>query len=301
MSAAGFAYGNARVRAMRSRLLRPEDGFALRAASSLAALAAGLGAPPPASARLFRRELFDGLMRDYRRVIGSYPRGGDLFAALLGLHEIENWKLLWRALVRRVPPARWTPLWRPLGRLEALGLDDARAAASLSEAAALAKETAYEPGVADALRAPEGDLAAAERAFDRFASRRLAAEARRLPRREQAARDLALALVRERDVRAVQQATASGEAPGEARLAAAVFREEPPGDPAASMAALLQRRRAACRSAFLGPPLRLAPAVACLLLREEETRALSALAEACGRPVPAEVLDRALRASALAG
>jgi vacuolar-type H+-ATPase subunit C/Vma6 len=299
ITAAGFAFGNARVRAMRSKLLRPEDGFALRAGTSLAALAAALGAAPQASARLLRLELFVGLVRDYGRVAASYPRGATLFQALLGLHEIENWKILWRALVRRVPEARWAPLWRPLGRLETLRLDDALSAASLFEAAVLSRNTAYEDVTAEALRAPDGDLGAAERIFDRFATRRLAEEARRLPRRERAARELALAVVRERDARARRHAAAAGGSPEEIRLAAAVFTEESSADGSA-LPDLSRMRRKACRSAFLGPPLTLGPAVAYLLLKEEEVRAVGALAEACGLRPPAGALDRALAGSALA-
>jgi vacuolar-type H+-ATPase subunit C/Vma6 len=300
ISAACFAYGNARVRAMRSRLLRPEDGFALREATSLAALSASLGIAPPPSARLLRRELFEALVRDYRRVIESYPSGTTLFAALLGLHEVENWKLLWRAHVRHVPPAQWAQLWRPLGRLETLRLEDARTAASLSEAAALARGTPFEDAVAEALRAPVHDLASAERALDRFASRRVAGEARSLARRERMARDLALAVVRERDAEAKRHALAAGDTPEMARQAATTFRDEPASDPA-RLAALVGARRKACRAAFLGPPLRLAPAVAYLLLKEEEVRSVGALSEACGRPVPGEVLDRALAGSSMAG
>ncbi len=298
---ARFAYGNARLRGMKSRLLGPQDGFALRAAPSLAALAGALGATPPEDARHFRLELFGTLVRDYSKVIASYPRGGALFAALVGLHEIENLKLFWRAHVRQLPPKLWVPLWRPLERLASLRLEDWRRIDSLRESAALARGTAYEPAVTEALRSHEQNPVSAEIGFDRFASRRLAAAARRLPRREKAARDLALGLVRERDADAVRRAVVSGRlAPEQARQAAAEFSDEAVPEPG-RLAALRCRRLKACRAAFLGPPLRLAPAVAYLLLREEEVRAVTAFAEACGAPAPAEALERVLSASALSG
>jgi vacuolar-type H+-ATPase subunit C/Vma6 len=303
---ARFAYANARLRGMKSRLLGPQDGFALRAAPSLAALAGGLGTAPPADARQVRLELLAALVRDYGKVMASYPRGGPLFGALLGLHEIENLKLAWRAHARGLPAERWTPLWRPLGRLGALQLENWRRAASLREAAALARGTPYEPVVAEALRVHEKDPASAELSFDRFASRRLADRARSLPRKEKAARDLVLSLVRERDADAVRRAIVSGRfAPEHARQAAAVFPEDLPAGAAppepGRLTALRRGRRKACRAAFLGPPLRLAPPVAYLLLREEEVRAVTALAEACGAPAPAEAIERAFAASALAG
>ncbi len=298
---ARFAYGNARLRGMKSRLLGPKDGLALRAAASLAALAGGLGATPPADARQLRFELFGALVRDYGKVIASYPRGGMLFSALIGLHEIENLKLFWRAHARGVAPERWAPLWRPLERLEALRLEDWRRIDSLRESAALARGTPYEAAVAEALRSHEKDPVSAELGFDRFASRRLSAEARRLPRREKAARNLALGLVRERDADAVRRAVVSGRFTKEhARQAAAVFSEDVLPEPGL-LTALRRQRLRACRAAFLGPPLRLAPPVAYLLLREEEVRAVTALAEACGEPAPTEALERAFAASALAG
>ncbi len=301
IGAARFAYGNARLRAMKSRLLGREDGLALKAATSLAALAAGLGEPPESDARRLHLERFDALMLDYGKVMASYPRGGALFGALAGLHEIENLKLAWRARARNLPPLRWAPLWRPLGRLEAIRLEDFRRIDSLREAAALAHGTPYEAVVGEALRFPEKDPASAELAFDRFASRRLAAEARRLPGREKGARDLALGLVRERDADAVRRAVASGRLTKEhARQAAAVFSGDAFPEPGL-LTALRRQRLRACRAAFLGPPLRLAPPFAYLLLHEEEVRAVTALAEACGEPAPTEALARAFAASALSG
>ncbi len=299
--AARFAYGNARLRGMKSRLLGPEDGLALRAAPSLAALAGSLGATPPADARHLRFELFGALVRDYGKVIASYPRGGMLFGALVGLHEIENLKLFWRAHARQLSPKLWVPLWRPLGRLETIRLEDFRRIDSLRESAVLARGTPYEAVVGEALRSQEKDPVSAELSFDRFASRRLAAEARRLPGREKGGRNLALGLVRERDTDAVQRAVASGRFTKEhARQAAAVFSEDALPEPGL-LTALRRQRLKACRAAFLGPPLRLAPPFAYLLLREEEVRALTALAEACGEPAPTETLARTFAASLLSG
>jgi ATP synthase C subunit len=288
---ARFAFGNARLRAMKSRLLGPEDGPALRAAPSLAALAGALGAAPPAGLRPFRLELFGSLVRDYAKVIASYPRGGGLFRALIGLHEIENLKLAWRAHGRGLAPGGWAPFWRPLGALAVLDLESFRHASSVREAAALARGTPYERAVAEALIAQDKDPAVAELTLDRFATRRLAEEVRRLPRRESVARDLALSVVREREEDAASRRELSGRP--DAPRAGKVSRQ--------GLGALRRLRRQACRAAFLGPPLTLAAPVAYLLLREEEVRAVAALAQACGGEPPAPALERVFAASALAG
>ena len=62
---------------------------------------------------------------------------------------------------------------------------------------------------------------------------------------------------------------------------------------------LRRQRRLLCTRAFRGSPFHMAAAVAFLLLREEEVRALAAMAEARGGPPEPQVLDRVLAASAM--
>jgi hypothetical protein len=317
LTIARYAYGQARVRARKSRLPGPADAGAAR---ERAAEAAGA-------------DRFAGLMSDHAMVLRSFPAGHGLVRALLGLHDIENLKLGWRALEHRVPAERWVPLWQPMGRLGGVRLEDFRDAVSLPEALrALAPPFAK---MAVALHAAHRARPAdAEVALDRWASRRLLDEADALPARESVARALALALVRERDLDLVRRARGYGMS-GEAAAGTAVLlgREagrEPlralaawtPADGPLSVAlpralarlaggrpagwdelvtALRHARRVLCLRAFRQAPFHLGCAVAFLLLREEEERSWTALgeAEAAAAPPP-EVVPRVLAAGPLA-
>ncbi len=305
------AYPNARLRARKARLRGPDDLRVLRAAASASALATALAADPTRDAGRLPAFLLEGLLEDYAWVARDYPRAGALWQAFVGLREIENVKLAWRARTRALPASRWISLWSPLGRLETIRLSDWSGAASLREAAASARGSPYERIVAEVLQAHESDPAAAEIAFDRWAWTRLADAALALPRVEGAAAELTLGRVRERDYDLLRRAVASGRwAPDAAAAATAVLRREEPAETLRRLAAwtpvsgplqtslparlarrltsvtdwdalagaLAHQRREQCRRAFRLFPFRLAPAAAFLLLREEEVRALSALA-----------------------
>lgn len=330
----GRAFGNARVRAMKSRLRTPEDLRLFRAASSVAALASAAEIETPCEARELTAGPFADLLADYQKLMDAYPAGASLFRALLQLHEIENLKLGWRASARSLPANRWAHLWKPLGRHETLRLSCWRESASLRDAASCARGTPYEGIARDAFRAHEADEAAAELAFDRWAWSSLVAEARRLPRREGEAKRLALSRVRERDFDALRRAISSYGLSADAAGASTVLlrEEENPerlrglaqwapgagplarelprllslGLPAAGgwddlFLALRRQRREDCLRAFRGYPFRLAPPLAYLLLREEENRGYSALAESRGKPETAPALERVLAASAMSG
>ncbi|HEY7512459.1 MAG TPA: V-type ATPase subunit [Vicinamibacteria bacterium] len=312
MTIARYAYGQARVRARKSFLPAAAD-------------AAARPAPADRAAR------FAALLSDYALVLGAFPGGGGLARALLGLHEIENLKLLWRALDRRAPAERWAHLWRPLGSLATLRLEDGRDAVSLPDVL-----RTLGPPLAKMARAIHAAHAArpadAEVALDRWASRRLLDEARALPPRESVARDLALAVVRERDLDLVRRARSYGMT-GEAAAGAAVllpdeigpaplralaawtpadgplFASLPPalarragGRPAGwdELTTLLRRaRRAQCARAFRQAPFHLGCAVAYLLLREEEERSWTALCEEAP-PQASAVVERVLAAGPMA-
>lgn len=316
--AARFAFGNTRVRAMKSRLLRPEDAAALRTAAARGALSAFfqeiVGIEADDAADIFKL-LLGRLVADYETVLRSYPSGTDVFLALVRLHEVENLKLAWRALTHAHPAERWLPCWRPLGRLEAIGRDGWHEAGSLRQAVALLRRTDYEEVAAAVFRRHEADPPAAELAFDRWASTRLLEAARALPPQERTARDLVLGLVRERDFEVLFRGVRSyGLAPDLVLGAAVLLPTElryddlrllaewtpewgslaallPQGllrdtsgiaDRDAFRRALRSARRHACLRAFMQQPFQLGPAVAFLLLREEEVRSLTALAEAQG-------------------
>jgi hypothetical protein len=318
VSAARFAYGQARVRARKSRLAGPGDAAAPEAARARAPDRAGR---------------FAALVADYGVVLRGFPCGQELVRALAGLHEIENLKLGWRALSRGLPAARWVHLWRPLGRLETFPLADWRDAVSLSEA--LSRLGPPLGPVAAALhRSHHARPADVELALDRWASRRLLDEARSLPARERAASELVLAIVRERDLDLVRRGAAFGMAPAVAAGLAVLLGEEVGVEPLRALAAwtpgkgalaaclppsLLRRaggrpadwddlaarlrraRRRACARAFRDAPFGLASPVAFLLLREEEERSWTSLAEA-GAPAAAPgALERVLAAGPMAG
>jgi hypothetical protein len=324
---ASFAFGNARVRARRSRLLGPEDAASLRARGAEAPGEAA--APHPLDTA---RALLAAVVADYAVVLRSYPGGcAGLVRALLGRHEVENLKLAWRGLARGLPWERWAPAWRPLGALALLRAEDWREVRSLHETAGPLRGTPYEEIGTAMLRAHEADPAGAEMALDLWASRRIVDAARRLPAREALAVGLALSIVRERDVDSFRRAILSyGIEPDMAAGATALLREELGVEALRALAewtpesgalgahlppawgrlagvreweglqlALRRERREACRRAFLASPFRLAPAVAFLLLREEEARGLRALAEAEGGPEPAAALERMFAASAM--
>jgi hypothetical protein len=329
-----FAYAYGRVRARHSRLLGPEDAVTLRAGvapgavlPTLAVVGLAPGPPAQACAAVFAR-----LVCDYAALLKCLPAGHDLLRALLGLHEVENLKLAWRGLSRRLPFERWRAPWRDLRGLETLRRDTLREASSLRELAAALRGSPYGEAADSILRAHEDDPLAAEVALDRWASRRLLEEARRLPRRDGDAAALAVALVRERDLDVVRRAEAwYGLAPSLVAAATALLQGEigraaverlaewtptagplavrlpaalaravgPVADWDALQSALRRNRRRACARAMRRAPFSLGPAVAFLLLREEEVRALAAFVEHARAPHAAAVLDRLLAATAM--
>jgi hypothetical protein len=233
------------------------------------------------------------LLRDHELLAGAYADARELFAALAGLHEVENLKLAWRAVRRGIPAERWVPLWRPLGALTGLRLSDCREAGTLAELADRAAKGPWgEVVAAAARRGSEAEATPdAELAFDRFASRRLVRAARALPRREHAAASLVLGAARARDLEVLCRAPARGLTPALAASACALLPEEL-GAPAVQelagqprelerlLAAARRDRQVACRRAFLAPPFLLTPAVALLLLEGERIDQVTAVVEA---------------------
>jgi vacuolar-type H+-ATPase subunit C/Vma6 len=338
------AYANARVRALKSQLFGPEVVGRLRTDRDIPTSSAAdkdaardVGVSRGVSDLPERR--FSHLLRCYRVVLSSYPSGQTLFQSLVRLHEVENLKLAWRARTVGHPFERWGPLWRALGSLESVRLEECRDQTSLSGLVASLRATPYSV-IADATwRAHADDLLASELALDRWASASIARAAFSLGRAEATARDLALAVVRERDLNLLRRgAQAFGLSPDAvlgglvllpselpaddlSRLAAwaphsgRFLRAWPtawgptadrPADWDALLLAVRRARRRACRRAFLGSPYCLGPAMALLLLQEEEVRALMSLSEVsiremAGRPDTDLPLERVLAASAMGG
>jgi hypothetical protein len=306
-----YAFANARARAMKSRLL------GRRVSGNLAGLA---------------QERLRRLVDSYEILIASYPIGRELFLALARLHEIENLKLTWRAIVHGLPSSRWRPYWIPLGSLAALDEDAGRDCRSLSALGGVLERTPYH-AISDAMRRAHGeDLAAAELGFDRWASRAVADAALSLPAGEHLARDLAIAIVRERDLNVVRRATRVNALPPDAIAGAVAWLGSELGAPGvvalgtwtpadgalwtrlprgwvrrlgrvADWHALTQawrhERVALCRRAFLAPPFCLAPGVAVLLMQEQDVRALQALHESGGDTEPSAAVEWVLAAGGL--
>lgn len=337
-SAARLAFAFARTRALRGKLLGPEDADRLRTAigtraQSGALHALGIEAQDAAQAH---DQLVARFASDADKLLRAWPLGKGLLRALVGLLEIENLKLAFRAAGRA--PRLLERHWIPLGRVSQLPLEPFRDAGAVRGAVEAIARTPYGPVAEAVMRAHEDDPSAAEMALDRWASQRLLAEARKLPRGQDDARELALRVVRERDLDALLRATSVyGIAPETASGATALLRDElkreqltalaewkpasgplhpllprrltppPVPDLPALELALRKARREASLRAFLGQPFRLASAVALLLLRLEEIRAVSAFAESRFEvappavPAPSESLKGAVAASALGG
>jgi vacuolar-type H+-ATPase subunit C/Vma6 len=330
-----LSFGNARMRARKSRLRDAWDLRRLRA-GGVDRVDEAAETPPLRETSRLESALFGRLLEDYGRILEDYPSGRPLVAALLARHEVENLKLGWRALSRRLPPARWTRLWRPFGRLETIPIASWSEASSLAAAVRSTDRTPFGSLARETFEAHADDVPAAELSLDRAAFGRIAEEAERLPRRETVARRLTLSLVFERDLDAFRRSVAfsglspelagaatirlarslppealsrladwtSGPLPVDGRL----FRGIVPADRAISgwdaLAMAIRRARVAdCRRAFLGPPFRIGPAVAFLLLKEAEARALTALRSLLpGAEAPRHgAVERALAASLLGG
>jgi hypothetical protein len=249
--------------------------------------------------------LFAGLVSAYDVVGRCYPKGADLFRAFLRLHEVENLKLGCRAAAFSVPAERWMPLWRDLGRRRSLDPDAFRSGRPPGP---------FSGGCLEG--APPwngGDLSAAELSWDLWASREVVAAARNLSARDEDARQIALARVRDRDLQVLRRgASRFGLTPAAAAASTALLGEElgvanaealagwrpeagpfderlrrglslagaSPPDWRALELAFRRKRRRLCLRAFRGNPFCLAPPVAYLTLKEEEVRSVRAVAEA---------------------
>lgn len=262
-----LAFANARVRAMKARLLGHE--IAGRFAAGLASTR---------DERLDPKRGFSELIHWYRVVLRSYPRRSPLIFALWRRFEIENVKLVWRAIVNHAPPARWTAMWIDLDPLATIAIAPCLDSRTLAAFVDCLGETPYAGVAADMRRAHADDLAAAELGFDRWTSQTIAAAAAALPAADRTAADLARAVVRERDFNIAQRITAV--------------------PPSQGIALRVERRRL-CRRAFRESPFCLAPAVALLLLKEEEIRGLDAMAAFDAAWSEPAALDYAFAASEL--
>jgi vacuolar-type H+-ATPase subunit C/Vma6 len=312
MTTAQLAYGNARVRARKSRLIPPAVLVALATAERPDRTVDGwrdLGSD--ADAVSLAALVYWRLTDDYAALIRAYRAAASVLHALARLHELENIKLAWRAMTDGASPDRWHSLWRPMGPMETVSLSRCASASSFDQLIAATSGTPFEAIAAGVQRAHPGDLAAAELAFDRWGSQAVVAAAGALPRREDAARRLIVDVVCERDVAVIERARGPlATSPHVAMRMASVLSEvldaaalrelsQWSGEGGAPVVlprrlsaprrsvntfvalrrAIRAARRTACERAFRGNPFSLAPAVALVLLREDEGRALLSIGE----------------------
>jgi hypothetical protein len=251
---------------------------------------------------------------------------------LLDRLELENVKLMWRAAARGHAASRWVRLWRPLGALARISLDTARECSSLSQAVDALSKTPYGEVASAMWRGHHDDVLAADLGFDQWMAQRLLTAAMALDEREILARELICSLVVEADLNLLRRGVGAYGLSADAVAGAVVFLSRlmrleklaaaatwTPSDGAFAGlwprawrrivatatdwdALMLQWRRGryqAGRRAFLSDPFSVAPAVALLLLVEEEARAVAALAQSADDASDTPSLAFALAASAI--
>jgi hypothetical protein len=275
-----IACAHARIRSRKGNLLSAADAAPLFVATDDASVERALTA-------LRMQNPMQDLLDVYRLAIDGYPHAANLFRALLRLHEIENVKLLWRRSIRGVPAVTIHRRWHKLGTLATF--ENPPDAASLADLAAHLEATPYGAIAASIARSHGSDLAAAELAFDRWATKRLREEARRLPKSETVARQLIELIARERDAQLALR--------GEAWYGLTT----PQTRPSENVLTIRRRRLVLCRRSFAASPFRIAPAMAVILLAEEQVRALTALIERRGDGHLDDALTRATAASQIGG
>jgi vacuolar-type H+-ATPase subunit C/Vma6 len=276
-SRARIAFGYARMRAWRSRLLTRDEAATLFAAPDARAMHRALAA-------LGIERPMERLLVIARTALRDYAHGAPLFRALLALHEGENVKLLWRVAVAGAHGDRIARLWIDLRDLATVPMVEVTTPARLAETLA---RTPFGEIAALIARVHAHDAAAAELAIDRWLTRQLRDAAEALPRDETLARSLVATVTGEREAQlAMRGARWFGLASVEPQRI--------------DVAAIRAERARLCRRAFAGDPFTLAIPLAVLLLAEAEVRAVRALVERQGQEAPDGALDEAL-ARALAG
>ena len=269
---AARAYANARIHGAKSRLLTRADVMPLMIAEDRASAARALATLGIDAQRPLFPQLFARLVGVYRTAIRAYRGEADILRLMLRLHEIENLKLAWRAVTRKELFAVWRPLWRELDEFAVLHPARIRGIASPHDLTERLTGTPYGRIAASVESAHGADLAAAELAFDRWGAAALLDAARRLPPHEALARQLVESVVRDRAADLLRRGERIYGFSSAALEAMSASMAVPPSK--------TSRKRLVAR-AFVGRTFELSPAIALVLLAEEELRGVNALAE-CG-------------------
>ena len=314
-----FGAAQARMHALKSRLWTPDDRQLV---------VRGGVAPDGRPISGAPADVFGGIVRWYVRLAAIYASGVPLLRALFRRHEAENVKLLWRAAMRGRPPA--ASCWRPLEPLASVSWT-----ARVLTPHELVQHLDASPYGAIGralLRSHAADLPAAEIGLDRWVWNAILDEIQRLPASERDAGALVRLLAVEHDVGVLRRGPSLGFEPDLVAKSTVVLSRECRLDRLTSAAAwrpdrgslsrvlpraltrivadaatwddveheLRRARLRACRRAFVGWPFRLAPAIAALLLCEEQAHAAMSVAAARARGGAAVAhLPLALAASGL--
>lgn len=245
------AYAHARMRAAKSRLYSRSDLLPLMLAENAEAKRRALQTIGIERDRPLFPQLFARLMTFYRTAIDAYGEDAHVFVAMLRLHELENLKLIWRAVTRSLPADEWVPYWRDVwDRHSCLSLRALKDATSVRDLAERLKGTPYADIARRVAEAHGNDLAAAELAFDQWGTAMLVREGL------QSLADARNAELKKR---------------GPAALRAVLGQAE--------SLSYVRRRRRTTTSQVVPHPFRLDPAISILLLAEDELRAINRLAE----------------------
>jgi V/A-type H+/Na+-transporting ATPase subunit C len=179
----GYEYGNARLRAMRSRLLTRQEMLQLAGAGSLGEMMGFL------AKTTYRRSLeaaliqtnmldsiFEGLRRDYIEVVGKIRGfyGGSertLVDLILSAYDVHNLKTVLRGLAHRSSRAEIESALLPVGQLSATVFSEMLRAANPREAVDTLATIGHpfaEPLLILRAERPGADVSAMELALDRW-------------------------------------------------------------------------------------------------------------------------------------
>lgn len=158
-----YAYAQAKTRAMKSRLLNPDDWHYLLRMRSLNDFFSYLSATDygpflsnaaasGADARPFSLSLHDCLFKDYIKLIKSLPKSRSLVLyGLLARYEAENIKTLLRGIWQALPDAAIRPMLYRLGILSRLPVAAILEARQVPAAVDLLKKTVFHAPLVHAL------------------------------------------------------------------------------------------------------------------------------------------------------
>jgi vacuolar-type H+-ATPase subunit C/Vma6 len=274
------AYGQARARGRAAAILSEPAVIAMAGAAAIGPLPGWRDLGPDDDGSTILAAAYSRLVDDHVVMRRAYPESRPALAALMQLHELENLKLLWRAVVRGTAMVDWRGSWRPLGVLQIVSPEWFTSALTVMGLTRALQATPYGE-LGTTLRRSHGhDVAAAELAIDRFGTHALASAHDRMPVVERSARRLLRAIVHRREALAHARASPTVGRPIQRRLI----------DTQPNVAAL-------ARHVLSFEPFSFAVPLALILMREEEVRRLLTLSEVRARRLSPVAARHAMEAA----